>query len=325
MKTTPSPLGGNSIATTVSRGHRPVLLDECLQALNIKADGFYIDATFGRGGHSRAILSRLGDEGRLLALDRDPSAEAVAQELAQEDSRFSFIHAPFADLGAQALPWGKQAVDGVLFDVGVSSPQLDEAERGFSFRANGPLDMRMDTTQGVTAAEWLARASTQEITEVLKNYGQERCAVAVAKALVAYRAENEIRDTETFARIVRSAVRTREPGQDAATRSFQAVRIHINQELSQLALALPQAVALLNHGGRLAVIAFHSLEDRIVKQFMNEQAHPERELPDHLPLKNSELPAPVLRLCGKAQRADAAEVQANPRSRSAVLRVAEKC
>ena len=306
---------------TASSAHVTVLLEEAVEALAVKADGAYVDATFGRGGHSRNILSRLGSAGRLVALDRDPAAIAVGQALA--DSRFFLVHRAFGDLSLAAAEASLEAADGILFDVGVSSPQIDDGERGFSFRYDAPLDMRMDTTQGETAAEWLARADEQEITEVIRNYGEERFAFQIAKKVVATRVEQPIVTTAQFAALVRSAVRTREPGQDAATRSFQALRIHINQELRQLEIALPQALSLLKPGGRLAVISFHSLEDRIVKNFMRAQSTAD-SLPKHLPLRADQLPKPKMRLVGKAIRPSMAEVTANPRARSAVMRVAEK-
>ena len=306
---------------TRSAAHVTVLLDEAVEALAIRAEGVYIDATFGRGGHSRRILERLNEKGRLLAVDRDPMAVAAGQAI--NDPRFRLAHRAFAEIAEAAHDAGVADVDGVLFDVGVSSPQIDEGERGFSFRHDAPLDMRMDTTCGETAAEWLARAETREITEVIRNYGEERFAFQIAKKVVAARLEQPVVTTGQFAALVRSAVRTREPGQDAATRSFQALRIHINQELGQLEIALPQAVELLRPGGRLVVIAFHSLEDRIVKNFMREQATAD-SLPKNLPLRADQLPKPKLRLVGRAVRASAAEVAANPRARSAVMRVAEK-
>lgn len=306
---------------TASSAHVTVLLEEAVEALAVKADGAYVDATFGRGGHSRNILSRLGTAGRLVSLDRDPAAIAVGKSLA--DSRFFLVHRAFGELAVAAAEAGLEAADGILFDVGVSSPQIDDGERGFSFRYDAPLDMRMDTTQGETAAEWLARADEQEITEVIRNYGEERFAFQIAKKVVAARVEQPIVTTAQFAALVRSAVRTREPGQDAATRSFQALRIHINQELRQLEIALPQALSLLKPGGRLAVISFHSLEDRIVKNFMRAQSTADT-LPKNLPLRADQLPQPKMRLVGKAIRPSAAEVAANPRARSAVLRVAEK-
>ena len=306
---------------TRGAAHVTVLLDEAVEALAIRAEGVYLDATFGRGGHSRRILERLNEKGRLLAVDRDPTAIAAGQAI--NDPRFHLAHRAFAEIAEAAHDAGVADVDGVLFDVGVSSPQIDDGERGFSFRHDAPLDMRMDTTCGETAAEWLARADTREITEVIRNYGEERFAFQIAKKVVAARLEQPVVTTGQFAALVRSAVRTREPGQDAATRSFQALRIHINQELGQLEIALPQAVELLRPGGRLVVIAFHSLEDRIVKNFMREQATAD-SLPKNLPLRADQLPKPKLRLVGRAVRASAAEVAANPRARSAVMRVAEK-
>ncbi|MBK5913017.1 16S rRNA (cytosine(1402)-N(4))-methyltransferase RsmH [Rhodocyclus purpureus] len=301
--------------------HQTVMLGEAVEALAIRPSGCYVDGTFGRGGHSRAILARLGPAGRLLALDRDPQAVAAARAI--DDPRFVLLHHRFGDLALALREAGMSAVDGVLLDIGVSSPQLDEGARGFSFRFDAPLDMRMDTTRGETAAEWLARADIGEITEIIRNYGEERFAFQIAKKIVAARDERPVASTGELAALVREAVRTREPGQDPATRTFQALRIHVNQELEQLALALPQAVDALRPGGRLAVISFHSLEDRIVKRFLREQASPD-SLPKDLPLRADELPQPRLRLIGKPLRASAAEVAANPRARSAVLRVAEK-
>jgi len=310
-----------SAAVTADRTHVTVLLDKAVESLAIKTDGVYLDATFGRGGHSRRLLSSLGPKGRLIALDRDPEAIAAGALIA--DARFLLLHRAFGELAEAARDAGVFELDGILFDVGVSSPQIDDGERGFSFRHDAPLDMRMDTTQGETAAEWLARAELREITEVIKNYGEERFAFQIAKKVVAARLEQPIVTTAQFAALVRAAVRTREPGQDPATRSFQALRIHINQELRQLALALPQALALLKPGGRLVVISFHSLEDRIVKQFMRAQASPDT-LPKGLPLRADQLPRPKLRQIGRAIRPEPAEVAANPRARSAVMRVAEK-
>ena len=304
--------------------HRSVLLQEAIQALAIKPDGIYIDATFGRGGHSREILACLGAGGRLLALDRDPAAIAAGQVM--QDPRFTLVHAAFSELEAvlDGLGWmtGKQ-VEGVLLDIGMSSPQLDEAERGCSFRFDAPLDMRMDTSRGQTAAEWLGQATQLEIERVLKDYGEERFANAIAKAVIAARGECRIATTRQFATLVEKAVRTREPGQHPATRSFQALRIYINQELEELSLALPQSVARLANGGRLVVISFHSLEDRIVKRFMREQSQPP-QLPKRLPVRSADMAKPILRLVGKAQFPSAAEVATNPRARSAVMRVAER-
>jgi len=302
--------------------HQTVLLREAVEALAIRPAGVYVDATFGRGGHSRAILEQLGPEGRLLALDRDPRAIAAAAAIG--DARLNVVHRPFAEMGEAVREAGFGSVDGVLMDIGVSSPQLDEGERGFSFRFDAPLDMRMDTTQGETAAEWLARADVRDITQVVRDYGEERFAFQIAKKIVAARSERPVATTGQLAALVREAVRTREPGQDPATRTFQALRIHINQELEQLALALPQARDMLDPEGRLVVISFHSLEDRIVKRFMRDEAAPD-SLPKNLPLKASQLPLPRLKVIGKPVKASPAEVEANPRARSAVMRVAEKC
>ena len=301
--------------------HLTVLLEEAIDALAIRAEGVYLDATFGRGGHSRRILACLNEKGRLVAVDRDPMAISFGRAI--NDPRFHLVHRAFGELADVAIDAGIEVVDGVLFDLGVSSPQFDDGERGFSFRHDAPLDMRMDTTRGETAAEWLARAEIREITEVIRSYGEERFAFQIAKKVVATRLEQPIVTTGQFAALVRATVRTREPGQDAATRSLQALRIHINQELSQLALALPQALDLLRPGGRLVVISFHSLEDRIVKTFMRAQATPDA-LPKNLPLRADQLPKPKLRLVGKLIKPTAAEIAANPRARSAVMRVAEK-
>jgi 16S rRNA (cytosine1402-N4)-methyltransferase len=300
--------------------HRPVLLEEAIEALRILPEGVYVDATFGRGGHSRAILARLGARGRLLALDRDP--EAVAAGAAIADPRFAIRHARFSALGEALAQAGLERVHGVLFDLGVSSVQLEAPGRGFSFRTDAPLDMRMDPTRGETAAEWLARASETELRGVIKNYGEERFARPIAKAIVAARARGGIRTTLELARVVAAAVRTRERGQDPATRTFQALRIHVNQELEELSLGLPQAFTALAPGGRLVVISFHSLEDRIVKEFFRGHARP--QVPERLPLKASEMPQARLKLVGRAVRPTAQEVAANPRARSAVMRVAEK-
>jgi len=300
--------------------HRTVLLAEAVEALAVTPDGVYVDATFGRGGHSRSILARLGPAGRLIALDRDPAAVAAGAAIA--DARFAIRQARFARLAAVLGEAGVTAVDGVLFDLGISSPQVDEAERGFSFRADAPLDMRMDPSGGEPAAAWLARASEEEIRGVIKNYGEERFAGPIAKAIVAARTRERIDRTVQLARIVAAAVRTREVGQDPATRTFQALRIHVNQELEELSLALPQALDLLRPGGRLAAISFHSLEDRIVKRFFQSEARP--EVPERLPLKATEMPQPRLKLVGKLVRPTSEEVNANPRARSAILRVAEK-
>lgn len=306
---------------SASQAHVTVLLAEAVEALEVKPDGVYVDGTFGRGGHSRAILAQLGPAGRLVAFDRDPRAIAAGQEI--DDKRLTLVHAPFSELAERLDELGVERLDGVLLDLGVSSPQLDEAERGMSFRFDAPLDMRMDTTRGPTVADWLAEASVAEITEVLRDYGEERFAHAIAKAIAAARSGGLVATTGQLAAIVEKAVRTREPGQHPATRSFQALRIFINQELEELSGVLPEAMARLVSGGRLVVISFHSLEDRIVKRFMRDQARPDHA-PSRLPLRASELPQPLLRLVGKAVRPSAAEVAANPRARSAVMRVAER-
>ena len=300
--------------------HQPVLLAEAIEALRIRPDGVYVDATFGRGGHSAAILGRLSSRGRLIALDRDPEAVAAAQSV--RDPRFAIRHARFSQLAAVLRDAGLVTVHGVLFDLGVSSPQLEAPERGFSFRADAPLDMRMDPTRGETAAEWLARVTEVELRGVIKKYGDERFAGPIAKAITGARARGGIRTTGELAGVVAAAVRTRERGQDPATRTFQALRIHVNQELEELSLALPQARDALAPGGRLAVISFHSLEDRIVKHFLRDEARP--QLPERLPVKATEMPQPRLRLVGRPVRPSAAEVDTNPRARSAVMRVAER-
>jgi 16S rRNA (cytosine1402-N4)-methyltransferase len=311
--------------TNPAFSHIPVLCSEAVTALAIKKEGSYLDATFGRGGYSRRILDCLGNKGRLLAFDRDP--EAIKAGEAIKDARFVLTHRSFSELQEGAEEAGfkaENAFDGIVFDLGISSPQVDDGSRGFSFRNNGPLDMRMDTTHGETAGEWLAGADLGEIAEVLKNYGNERFARRIAEKIVATRAERPLVDTGQLATLVRSVVRKYEPGQDPATRTFQGIRIHINQELQEISLALPQALALLKPGGRLAVVAFHSLEDRLVKNFMREEANPAASIPRHLPICAQNLPQPRLKVLGRAVRPSAEEVKANPRSRSATLRLAEK-
>ncbi len=295
--------------------HQPVLPREAIEALAIRPDGLYVDGTFGRGGHSRLILERLGPSGRLIALDRDPQAASAARAIA--DPRFTFYKASFSDLSM--VPPRAQ---GMLFDLGVSSPQLDDPGRGFSFRHDGPLDMRMDPEAGMSAAEFLATAEEQEIRGVIRDYGEERFAKQIAAAIVAARRGQPIVRTRQLADLVGEAVRTREPGQDPATRTFQALRIHVNRELEEVSLMLPQAVARLAPQGRLALISFHSLEDRIVKRFLQRAARP--ELPRDLPLRASEMPQPLLKIVGRAQRPSAEETKQNPRARSATLRVAER-
>lgn len=304
--------------------HRTVLLDEAVESLVTRPDGIYVDGTFGRGGHSRAVLARLGPAGRLIAFDKDPRAVETAQAMA--DARFSIVHDSFASMRGALAARGIEKVSGVLLDLGVSSPQVDDPARGFSFRADGPLDMRMDPTRGESAAEWLARASLQELTEVIRDYGEERFAFQIAKALVARRAESDrlgpLDSTGELAQIVGHVVKTREKGKDPATRTFQAIRIHVNQELADLQVVLDAALSLLEQGGRLVVISFHSLEDRIVKRFM--QAHASAPAVDRrLPIRAVDLPSPPLKIIGR-QFPSEAEVVANPRARSAVMRIAER-
>ena len=301
--------------------HLTVLLEEAVGALAVRPEGCYVDGTFGRGGHSREVLSRLGQSGRLIAFDRDPAA--IEAGAAINDARFQLVHAPFSEMEETLLALGIEQVDGILLDLGVSSPQLDEAARGMSFRFDAPLDMRMDTSRGQTVAYWLARAEVSEIAEVIKDYGEERFAHAIAKAVVAARQREPVTTTGQLAALVEKAVRTREPGQHPATRTFQALRIFINAELEELARVLPQAVDRLRAGGRLVVISFHSLEDRIVKRFMRQTSVPP-PLPRGLPVREADRPAPRLRLIGKPTRASAAEIAANPRARSAIMRVAER-
>ena len=303
--------------------HITVLLNEAVDALNIRPDGVYVDGTFGRGGHSRLILSRLGEEGRLVVFDKDPQAIVAARKLATYDMRVSVVHDGFSVFQTALDELGIGKVDGALFDLGVSSPQIDEGGRGFSFRFDAPLDMRMDPTRGMSAAEWIATASEQDLNEVIKNYGEERFSRQIARAIVAQREESPIDTTCKLAQLVAQNVRTRERGQDPATRTFQAVRIFINRELEEIEAVLPQATGRLKEGGRLAVIAFHSLEDRIVKQFIKKQSQ-HAPLPRWVAVKEADLPQPPLRPVGKAVRPSDAEILANPRSRSAVLRVAER-
>ncbi|MBH5329270.1 16S rRNA (cytosine(1402)-N(4))-methyltransferase RsmH [Eikenella sp. S3360] len=303
--------------------HVTVLLHEAVDALTVKPNGIYVDGTFGRGGHSRLILSKLGEHGRLVVFDKDPQAVAVARQLAETDKRVQVVHGGFAGFQVALKELGIEEIDGALFDLGVSSPQIDDAERGFSFRYDAPLDMRMDTTRGQTAAQWLAEAEEKEIREVIRDYGEERFNSQIARAIVQQRRERPIATTGQLAQLVAQVVRTRERGQDPATRTFQAVRIFINRELEEIAAVLPQASGYLKTGGRLAVIAFHSLEDRIVKQFIRRHSRP-APLPKWVMVRESERQMPPLSEIGKAQKASTEEVAANPRARSAVLRVAER-
>ncbi|MBP6998042.1 MAG: 16S rRNA (cytosine(1402)-N(4))-methyltransferase RsmH [Tepidiphilus sp.] len=305
----------------MSEAHVSVLLEEAIEALAPRPDGIYVDGTFGRGGHSRALLQRLGPQGRVIAFDRDP--EAIAHGRAWSEPRLTLVHAPFSRLGAELDALGVAQVDGILLDLGVSSPQLDAPERGMSFRFDAPLDMRMDPTSGEPVSSWLARASREEIREVIKNYGEERFADAIAKAIVAARARAPIERTGRLAELVAQAVRTREPGQHPATRTFQALRIFVNRELEELSLTLPQAMARLRPGARLVVISFHSLEDRIVKHFMREHSFPP-PLPPGLAVREAERPVPPLRWVVRKLRPSAEECARNRRARSAVMRVAER-
>lgn len=303
--------------------HRAVLLREAVNALNIRPDGIYIDGTFGRGGHSAAILERLGEHGRLVALDRDPEAERFALAHFCFDARFSFVRtclSRFGDLAAGCGLVGK--VQGVLLDLGVSSPQFDDAERGFGFSREGRLDMRMDPTSGVGAAEWLTTVTEADLDRVLRDFGEERFHRRIARAIVEARRTAPIATTTRLAEIIAAAAPTRERGKHPATRSFQAIRIAVNRELEELRAVLPQALEALAPGGRLVIIAFHSLEDRIVKRFLREQAHGP-ELPPGLPVPASQSRA-ALRLMGRAQRPGDDEIRLNPRARSAVMRVAER-
>ncbi len=303
--------------------HVPVLVEAALEGLALSADGLYVDATFGRGGHTARLLEALGGEGRVLALDRDPQAVEAGRRRFEGEVRLEIVHASFADLRQVVRERsGGRALRGVLFDLGVSSPQLDEAQRGFSFNRDGPLDMRMDPTSGEPASAWIARAPVEEMRAVIAELGEERFAWRVAQAIEASRRATPITRTAQLAAIVESAVRTREPGKHPATRSFQALRLHVNDELGQLKAGLDAAFDVLAIGGRLVAISFHSLEDRIVKQFMRRKADVDPVyaglplVPDHA--------LPAMRLVGRKARASAAEVTGNPRARSAVLRVAQK-
>lgn len=303
--------------------HEPVLLEEVLAALVIKAEGCYLDATFGRGGHSSQVLKRLGAGGRLLGLDRDPTAISLGRERHANEARLQLVQCAFAELGDALQTAGMtQGLDGALFDLGVSSPQLDDAARGFSFMQDGPLDMRMDNSTGITAAGWLAKVSEHELLRVISEYGEERFARRIASAIVQQRSEKPITTTAELAQVVSDAVPTREPGKHPATRTFQAIRIAVNDELQQIDLALEQVVNQLKPGGRLCVISFHSLEDQRVKRFM-QQFSQDDPMYAGLPVIPPERRARLKRI-GKAIHASAEEVRRNPRSRSAILRVAER-
>lgn len=302
--------------------HQTVLLREAVQALVTAPSGVYVDGTFGRGGHSRQILDVLTEEGSLLGVDKDLAACDVARSLADMDPRFTFYHGSFAELPAQLHRMGINAVDGILLDLGVSSPQLDEADRGFSFLQDGPLDMRMDTTRGETAAQWLSHAEQSDIAEVLKEYGEERFAKRIAAAIVSERQESPITSTAHLARVVSEANPRWEKHKHPATRSFQAIRIKVNRELEDLRELLAGALDMLKLGGRLVVISFHSLEDRMVKRYMRDMSRGE-QIPMGVPVTESALNR-RMKLLGKAVKASADEVDGNVRSRSAIMRVAEK-
>ncbi len=302
--------------------HIPVLLHEALDALCIRSDGIYLDCTFGRGGHSRAILASLDEGGRLIGFDRDPSAVAAAQDLAKKDSRFEIVHTAFSELESALDSIAIARVHGVLMDLGVSSPQLDQAERGFSFQVDGPLDMRMDPTSGQSAADWIARADTDEIADVLWVLGEERFSRRIARAIAEARKVEPIVTTAQLSKIVSDAQPKKDQNKHPATRTFQAIRLHINEELSEVEQGLEAAVKRLEVGGRLAVISFHSLEDRLVKRALRDasrfpQGDPRMPLPDSVT-------KPRMRLMGKAIKAGTGELGMNPRARSAVLRVAER-
>ena len=312
----------NQTTIPTSGSHVTVLLDEAVQALAVRADGVYVDGTFGRGGHSRKILEKLGERGRLIAFDKD--LQAIESSKAIQDKRFVMVHSHFAGMQVRLAEMGIQKVDGILLDLGISSPQIDEPARGFSFRFDAPLDMRMDQTRGQTAAEFIAGTTEQQLAEVIKNYGEERFAKSIARAIITERNDGRaITTTGQLAQVVAGAVTRFEPGQNPATRTFQALRIFVNKELEELSLTMPQCLHLLAPHGRLAVISFHSLEDRMVKQFIRDQADRD-DLPANFPVRAADLPQPRLRSVGKAVKPSDAEVKANPRSRSAVLRVAER-
>ncbi|HVH82765.1 MAG TPA: 16S rRNA (cytosine(1402)-N(4))-methyltransferase RsmH [Steroidobacteraceae bacterium] len=300
-----------------------MLAAEALAGLALETDGYYVDATFGRGGHTALILQALGREGRVLAVDRDPQAVAAGRERFSNEMRLTLVHASFADLGALVpLHADDRACRGVLFDLGVSSPQLDDARRGFSFRADGPLDMRMDPSRGEPVSAWLARAGVDEIREVIASFGEERFARRVARAIVEARERRPLARTAELAEVVAQAVRTREPGKHPATRTFQALRMFINDELGQLERGLRGALATLAAGGRLVVITFHSLEDRAVKRFMQRESQPAAVFAQ-LPVLPPQA-RPTLKIIGRKSRPTEAELKRNPRARSALLRVAEK-
>ena len=305
--------------------HAPVLHDEVIAGMQIKPDGRYVDGTYGRGGHARSILSALGPKGHLIVMDRDPEAISNARQSFGEDARVTIIHDDYANLFARMEALGLlEQIDGILLDLGVSSPQLDDASRGFSFQHQGPLDMRMNPEQGVSAAEWLAIAEESEIARVLWEYGEEKFSRRIARRIVAQRQTDPIEDTAGLARLISESMPRPKNNRHPATRSFQAIRIHINQELQQVERLLDSVIDLLRLGGRLLIISFHSLEDRLVKRFFKKESTAPR-IPRGLPVRDSEINVLVrLRLIGRSIRAGAEELSQNPRSRSAVLRIAER-
>jgi len=300
--------------------HRPVLLEEVVEAMNIREDGYYLDATAGRGGHVAAVLEQLGSTGRILAIDRDPQAVAAVTDRFSTDSRVQVRQARFSSL-ADIAEQGR-CFNGILFDFGVSSPQLDDASRGFSFMQDGPLDMRMNPSDHPSATEWLAAAEQHEIRDVLRRFGEERHAHRIARAIVDSRAEKPIETTAQLVALIKTVVPAREQGKHPATKSFQAIRIRINKELEEIANVLPVALHALCDGGRLVAISFHSLEDRIVKRFMRDEARGD-DLPKEIPIRDADR-TPGLRLIGKPVRATVDEIDVNPRARSAIMRVAER-
>jgi 16S rRNA (cytosine1402-N4)-methyltransferase len=309
----------------VSLSHAPVLHDEVLAALKIKADGRYVDGTYGRGGHARSILALLGEQGRLIVMDRDPQAIAAARDTLGSDSRVTIIHDDYANMQARMLELGLvEQIDGILLDLGVSSPQLDDARRGFSFQHNGPLDMRMNPDRGESAAQWLAHADEAEIARVLWEYGEERNSRRIARKIVEFRRSERIDDTATLASLISNTVPRPKNNRHPATRSFQAIRIHVNQELEQLQQLLETVFDILKIGGRILVISFHSLEDRLVKRFFRRESSAPK-IPRGLPLRDSEIKSTIrLQATGRAIKARVKELESNPRARSAVLRIAER-
>jgi 16S rRNA (cytosine1402-N4)-methyltransferase len=303
--------------------HQSVLLPEAVDALHMQPDGFYVDGTFGRGGHASLMLDKLNDSGRLMVMDRDPDAIAAAMEMMGGDARVTIVHAPFSSLGEKLESLGYMGkVDGILFDFGVSSPQLDTAERGFSFQRDGALDMRMDTSRGQTAAQWLAKVKFSELVRVLRVYGEERFAKRIANAVIESREETPLETTAQLSRLISDAIPVHEREKHPATRSFQAIRIAINEELKEITSMLPDALDALAVGGRLVVISFHSLEDRPVKQLLQKEAKGD-DFPPDLPIRADQI-NPRIKLIGKPVRASVGELKSNRRARSAIMRVAEK-